>query len=92
MGTKAGFWSTGVELQNSEALLNYDYKKLSRDVSRAVIECPAIISLFGQKDLSMLAMEDVSAPEIHMRACLRMTCAFIGLKDPCPRRKMPNNG
>ena len=65
----------------------YDYQKLGREVSRAIIECPAIFSFLGQRDLSVLTNGNAGASELHMKACLRMTCAFIGLKDPFPGRK-----
>ena len=74
----------GVGNYNSETLLNYDYKKLRRDISRAVIAYPDIVSFFIQKDLSILTSETVPVTEIHMMACVRLTCAFIGLRDPFP--------
>lgn len=87
MNKNKAFNASGVGMYNSVALLDCDYATLRKDVSRAVIECPAIISLFRQRDLSMLTAETTTVPEIHMRACLRMTCAFIGIKDPYPERK-----
>lgn len=81
------FSSANVGLHNSTVLLDYDYKKLGREVSNAVIACPALFSLMRQRDLSLLTLENASMPEIHMRACVRMTCALIGLKDPYPRNK-----
>lgn len=77
----------GVGEGNSQLLLEYNYEKLGRDVSRAVIECPAIISLLMQRDLSVLTNDKVLPGGLHMKACLRMTCALIGIKDPFPIRK-----
>jgi len=79
--------TSGVDINNSRLLLEYDYQKLGREVSRAIIECPAIFSFLGQRDLSVLTNGNAGASELHMKACLRMTCAFIGLKDPFPGRK-----
>lgn len=75
-----------VDVRNSRLLLEYDYQKLGREVSCAIIECPAILSFLMQRDLSVLTNENANASELHMKACLRMTCALIGLKDPFPSR------
>lgn len=87
MKKNKAFNASGVGMHNSVAMLDCDYAELRKDVSRAVIECPAIISLFRQRDLSLLTTETAMVSEIHMKACLRMTCAFIGVKDPYPKRK-----
>lgn len=71
--------------QKSDYLLHCNYKYLDELVSSATLESPLVASLLLERDfIYLMKPVNPAGDSCHLKASVRMACAFFGVGDPFP--------